>query len=70
MLVFSEICPGDLIKVLVNVEEIEDEMFAKVEENRDDYLIVRYFNETTLTYKGARIYTLETDTNRRFETRL
>jgi hypothetical protein len=63
MLVFSEICPGDLIKVLVNVEEIEDEMFAKVEENRDDYLIVRYFNETTLTYKGARIYTLETDTN-------
>ena len=46
MIKFSEIYPGDLIKVLVNVDDdeyIEDEMYAKVVDNRDDYLIVSYY---------------------------
>ena len=34
MINFSEIQPGDLIRVLVNLEDIEDEMYAKVKENK------------------------------------
>ncbi len=62
MIKFSEIYPGDLIKVLVNVdddEDIEDEMYAKVIDNRDDYLIVSYYSETPRMYKGALIHEIE-----------
>lgn len=63
MIVISEIQPGDLIKVLVNVEDIEDETYAIVEENCKDYLIVKYYSETSLIYKDAHVYTLDDDTN-------
>ena len=60
MINFSDIQPGELIKVLVNLEEdIEDEMYAKVKENHEDYLVVAYYSETSMTYKGARLYELE-----------
>ena len=43
MINFSDIQPGDLIKVLVNLEDdIEDEMYASVKETHDDYLVVSY----------------------------
>jgi hypothetical protein len=62
MINFSEIQPGDLVRVLVNIEDdIEDEMYAKVKENNDDYLVVSYYSETSMTYKGARIYEFEED---------
>jgi len=63
MLEFAEIRPGDIIKVLVNIEDIEDEMYAEVDDNRGDYLIVRYYAETSLTYRGASVYKLEDETN-------
>jgi len=63
MLEFAEIRPGDIIKVLVNIEDIEDEMYAEVDDNRGDYLIVRYYAETSLTYRGASVYKLEEETN-------
>ena len=60
---FSEIQPGDLIKVLVNTDEIEDELYAIVEEHGKDYLVVKYFTETSMIFKGAYIYMLDEETN-------
>lgn len=60
---FSEIQPGDLLKVLVNVDEVEDEQYAKVDENCDDYLILRYYSESSFSYKGAPVYILDEETN-------
>lgn len=60
---FSEIQPGDLLKVLVNIDDVEDEQYAKVEENRDDYLIIQYYSESSFSYKGAPVYTLDEETN-------
>jgi len=60
MIQFCEIQPGDLVKVLVNIEDdIEDELYAKVKENNEDYLVVSYYSETSLTYKCARLYELD-----------
>ena len=61
MINISEIQPGDLIKVLVNLEDIEDELYAKVKENNNDYLVVSYYSETSMTYKGACLYEYEED---------
>lgn len=63
MIVISEIHSGDLIKILVNIDDIEDELYAIVQENRGDYLIVKYYSETSLTYKDANVYSLDEDTN-------
>ena len=60
---FSEIQPGDLLKILVNIDDVEDEQYAKVEENRDDYLIIQYYSESSFSYKGAPVYTLDEETN-------
>ena len=60
MINFSDIQPGELIKVLVNLEDdIDDEMYASVKETHDDYLVVSYYSETSMVYKGARLYELE-----------
>jgi len=60
MINFYEIQPGDLVRVLVNIEDdIEDELYARVKENNEDYLVVSYYSETSLTYKCARLYELD-----------
>lgn len=60
MINISEIQPGELVKVLVNLEDdIEDEMYAKVKENNKDYLVVYYYLETSMTYKSAPLYELD-----------
>ena len=60
MINFYEIQPGDLVRVLVNIEDdIEDELYARVKENKEDYLVVSYYSETSLTYKCARLYELD-----------
>jgi hypothetical protein len=63
MFEFSEIQPEDLIRVLVNFEDLEEDAYALVEEHCGDYLIVKYYSETTCTYKGADVYTLDEETN-------
>lgn len=63
MIQFSEIQPGDLIKVVVVVDDVEDELYARVSDNRGDHLELHYFEECSLTYKGARVYLLEPDLN-------
>jgi hypothetical protein len=60
MINFYEIQPGDLVRVLVNIEDdIEDELYARVKENNEDYLVVSYYSETSLTYKCAHLYELD-----------
>lgn len=63
MIQLSEIQPGDLLKVTVVVDDVEDELFAKVYQNREDYLELHYYEETSMTYKGARVYMLESEIN-------
>jgi hypothetical protein len=63
MILISDIQPGDLLKVVVVVDDVEDELFAKVFDNRGDYLELHYYEETSLTYRGARVYALETELN-------
>jgi hypothetical protein len=63
MIQLSEIQPGDLLKVTVVVDDVEDDMFAKVYLNRHDHLELHYFEETSMTYKGARVYVLESEVN-------
>ena len=59
MINFSEIQPGDLIKVLLNIDDVDDEMYATTIENMNDYLTVNYYLDTSLVYKGARVYELD-----------
>jgi hypothetical protein len=60
MINFSDIQPGEIVRVLVNIEDdTEDEMYAKVKENNGDYLVVSYYSETSLVYKSAPLYELE-----------
>jgi len=63
MITFSEIQSGDLIKVCVIVDDVEDELYARVLDNRHDYLEVNYYVDTSLVYKGARVYALESEVN-------
>lgn len=63
MICFSDIQSGDLIKVAVIVDDVEDELFARVYDNRGDHFELHYYDETSLTYKGARVYVLESDLN-------
>ena len=59
MINFSEIQPGDLIKVLLNIDDVDDEIYAVTKDNREDYLIVNYYLDTSLVYKGARVYEID-----------
>ena len=63
MFEFSEIQPGDLIRVLLNFDDVDDDAYALVEEHCEDYLIVKYYSETACTFKGADVYTLDEETN-------
>jgi hypothetical protein len=63
MISFSEIRAGDIIRVLVVIDDVEDELYAKVSDNRGDHFEIYYFEETTKTYKGAVVHELESDLN-------
>jgi len=59
MIVPSEICENDIVKLLVNEDDVEDEMFGLVGMNTGLVLGVRYLNPTELIYKSACVYQLE-----------
>ena len=59
MIVPSEIIQDDIVKLLVNEDEMEDEMFAVVGMNTGLTLGVKYLNLTELIYKSACVYQLE-----------
>lgn len=59
MIVPSEIIQDDIVKLLVNEDDLEDEMFAVVGMNTGLTLGVQYLNPTELIYKSACVYQLE-----------
>ena len=59
MIVPSEIIQDDIVKLLVNEDDMEDEMFAVVGMNTGLTLGVKYLNPTELIYKSACVYQLE-----------
>jgi len=59
MIVPSEINQDDIVKVLVNEDGIEDEMYGVVGMNTGSTLGLRYLNPTELIYKSACVYQLE-----------
>ncbi len=58
-IVFSDILPHEMIKVLVNFDDIEEECYAKVISNESDKLFVSYLSPSSKIYKGACIYSFE-----------
>ena len=59
MIVPSEIIQDDIVKVLVNEDGLEDEMYGIVGMNTGRTLGLRYLNPTELVYKSACVYRLD-----------
>ncbi len=59
MIVPSDIIQDDIVKLLVNENDMEDEMLAVVGMNTGLTLGVKYLNPTELIYKSACVYQLE-----------
>ena len=55
----SEIIQNDIVKLLVNEDNVEDDFLAVVGMNTGLTLGVRYLNPTELIYKSACVYKLE-----------
>lgn len=62
MIVPSQINEDDIVKLLVNEDGMEDEMYGIVGMNTGNTLGLRYLNPTELVYKGACVYELESET--------
>ena len=60
MIVPSDINQDDIVKILVNEDGIEDEMYGVVGMNTSKTLGVHYLNPTELFYKSACVYELDT----------
>ena len=58
-IVFSDIVSHEMIKVLVNSENIEEDFYAKVISNEGDKLFVSYLSSSSKIYKGACIYSFD-----------
>ena len=59
MIAPSEINQNDIVKILVNEDGIEDEMYGVVGMNTSKTLGIHYLNPTELFYKSACVYELE-----------
>lgn len=60
MIVPSDIIQDDIVKVLVNEDGVEDEMYAVVAMNTGRTLGLHYLNPTESIYKSACIYSVDT----------
>ena len=59
MIVPTEIIKNDIVKVLVNEDGIEDQMYGIVGMNTGNALGLKYLNPTDLIYKSACVYQLD-----------
>ena len=59
MIVPHEINQNDIVKVRVNEDGVEDEMYGVVEMNTGKTLGLKYLNPTELVYKSACVYQLD-----------
>lgn len=61
MIILEDIKIGDIIRVLVLEDDLEEEMFARVIDKTLSTLEVRYLSETSKLYKGACVHAYEND---------
>ena len=59
MIVPADINQDDIVKVLVNEDGVEDQMYGIVGMNTGKTLGLRYLNATELVYKNACVYEVE-----------
>jgi hypothetical protein len=59
MIVPTEIIKNDIVKVLVNEDGIEDQMYGVVGMNTGNNLGLKYLSPTDLIYKSACVYKLD-----------
>ena len=59
MIVGSDIRCNEIIRVLAVVDDVEEEMYAKVLRNTGESVCVTYLSATEKLYKGACVYQLE-----------
>lgn len=64
MITPQEISPHEVIKVLVDFDGVEEELYAKVLRNDDINLVVTYLSPTSKIYKGACVYSFESSVER------
>ena len=64
MITPQEIYPHEVIKVLVDFDGVEEELYAKVLRNDDINLVVTYLSPTSKIYKGACVYSFESSVER------
>ncbi|MDB4588581.1 hypothetical protein N9095_01235 [bacterium] len=64
MIAPQEILPREIIKVLVEIDDVEEELYAKVLKNDEISLVVTYLVPTSKIYKGACIYAFESTVDR------
>jgi hypothetical protein len=63
MINFQDIEEGEIVKVLVNMNDIEEELFARVYKHTGNFLHVKYLIPTEKVWKGACVYELEETNN-------
>ena len=56
MIVPSEIIENDIIKALVNEDDVEEEMYGVVAMNTGNVLGVHYLSQTEKIYKSACVF--------------
>lgn len=59
MINFQDIEEGEIVKILVNMNDIEEELYARVYKHTGNFLQVRYLVPTEKTWKGACVYELD-----------
>lgn len=63
MIIPSEIKPNETVKILCNYDDVEEELYALVDDVFTSTMTVKYFLPTSKFYKGAPIYELSEDTD-------
>jgi hypothetical protein len=61
---YSDIKQAEVIKVLLEYDEIEEDTWAKVISNEGEYLYVTYLTATSKVYKGACVYEFDSQVSR------
>lgn len=59
MINFQEIEEGEIVKALVRLNDVEEELYARVYKNTGTFLEVKYLLPTEKTWKGACVYELD-----------
>ena len=61
MIIFRDIRVGDIVKIQVVYDEIEEDLYARVDDVRATTLDVKYYVATSKIYRGACLYGLDSE---------